>query len=273
MICVDNLDTGSLQNVQHIRSDEFTFVQHDLTEPFHTDEPIDFVYPPRLAGEPDRLPAPAPAHAQGRLLRHPPHARPGEEAPGALRARLDLRGLRRPPGPPPARDLLGPRQPDRPARGLRRGQALRRGADHGLSPPAGRRHGDRAHLQHLRLADAPPRRARDPDLPAPGASGQAADRVRRRQPDAELLLRRRPDPRLRGDGELRRPRAGQHRQPRRVHPARARRGRDRGHRVALGDRLRGAADRRPPGAPARHHRAPRTCSAGSRRSGFARGCG
>ena len=28
---------------------------------------------------------------------------------------------------------------------------------------------------------------------------------------------------------------------------------DRGHRVALGDRLRGAADRRPAGAPARHH--------------------
>ena len=44
VICVDNLDTGSLQNIQHIRSDEFTFVQHDLTQPFHTDEPIDHVY-------------------------------------------------------------------------------------------------------------------------------------------------------------------------------------------------------------------------------------
>jgi len=44
VICVDNLDTGSLQNVEHIRAPEFTFVQHDLTEPFFIEEPIDFVY-------------------------------------------------------------------------------------------------------------------------------------------------------------------------------------------------------------------------------------
>ena len=44
VICVDNLDTGSLQNLQHIRSPEFEFVQHDLTEPLFVDEPIEFVY-------------------------------------------------------------------------------------------------------------------------------------------------------------------------------------------------------------------------------------
>jgi dTDP-glucose 4,6-dehydratase len=44
VICVDNLDTGSLQNIEHIRSDDFTFIQHDLTEPFFIDEPVDFVY-------------------------------------------------------------------------------------------------------------------------------------------------------------------------------------------------------------------------------------
>jgi dTDP-glucose 4,6-dehydratase len=44
VICVDNLDTGSLQNVEHIRADEYRFIQHDLTEPFFIDEPIDFVY-------------------------------------------------------------------------------------------------------------------------------------------------------------------------------------------------------------------------------------
>ena len=44
VICVDNLDTGSLQNVEHIRDESFTFVQHDLTEPFFTDERIDVVY-------------------------------------------------------------------------------------------------------------------------------------------------------------------------------------------------------------------------------------
>jgi dTDP-glucose 4,6-dehydratase len=44
VICVDNLDTGSLKNIHHIRSDEFTFLQHDLTEPLFVEEPIDFVY-------------------------------------------------------------------------------------------------------------------------------------------------------------------------------------------------------------------------------------
>jgi len=44
VICIDNLDTGSLQNVEHITDDAFTFVLHDLTQPFFTDEPIDFVY-------------------------------------------------------------------------------------------------------------------------------------------------------------------------------------------------------------------------------------
>ena len=44
VICIDNLDTGSLQNVEHIDSEAFTFVLHDLTEPFFVDEPVDFVY-------------------------------------------------------------------------------------------------------------------------------------------------------------------------------------------------------------------------------------
>ncbi len=44
VICIDNLDTGSLQNVEHIDTDAFTFVLHDLTEPFFIDEEVDFVY-------------------------------------------------------------------------------------------------------------------------------------------------------------------------------------------------------------------------------------
>ena len=64
--------------------------------------------------------------------------------------------------------------------------------------------------------------------------------------------------------------AGQHRQPGREDAARARRGSHRGDRVALGDRPRGAADRRSPGPPARHTRGPASCSAGSPRSSSAR---
>src|SRR5437667_7970130 len=44
VICVDNLDTGSLQNLEHVRDERFAFVNHDLTEPFFIDESIDVVY-------------------------------------------------------------------------------------------------------------------------------------------------------------------------------------------------------------------------------------
>jgi dTDP-glucose 4,6-dehydratase len=44
VICVDNLDTGSLQNIEHIRDDRFSFLQHDLTEPLFLDEEVAFVY-------------------------------------------------------------------------------------------------------------------------------------------------------------------------------------------------------------------------------------
>jgi dTDP-glucose 4,6-dehydratase len=44
VICVDNLETGSLQNVEHLRGDAFTFVNHDLTEHLAVDEDVDFVF-------------------------------------------------------------------------------------------------------------------------------------------------------------------------------------------------------------------------------------
>ena len=44
VICVDNLLSGSLANIEHIGDDAFQFVPHDVTEPFFTDEPLDFVY-------------------------------------------------------------------------------------------------------------------------------------------------------------------------------------------------------------------------------------
>ena len=44
VICIDNLDTGSLQNIEHIDSSNFLFVNRDITEPFFLDEDVDFVY-------------------------------------------------------------------------------------------------------------------------------------------------------------------------------------------------------------------------------------
>jgi dTDP-glucose 4,6-dehydratase len=44
VICIDNLDTGSLQNVEHIRHPQFSFINRDLTEPLALDDEVDFVY-------------------------------------------------------------------------------------------------------------------------------------------------------------------------------------------------------------------------------------
>ncbi len=44
VICIDNLDTGSLQNVQHVESADFHFINHDITEHIEIDEPVDFVF-------------------------------------------------------------------------------------------------------------------------------------------------------------------------------------------------------------------------------------
>ncbi len=44
VLCVDNLDTGNLENIQHIRSGDFEFVNHDMTERIDIVEPVDFVY-------------------------------------------------------------------------------------------------------------------------------------------------------------------------------------------------------------------------------------
>jgi dTDP-glucose 4,6-dehydratase len=44
VICIDNLETGSLQNIEHIRDAAFTFVNHDLIHHLEIAEPVDFVY-------------------------------------------------------------------------------------------------------------------------------------------------------------------------------------------------------------------------------------
>ena len=44
VVCVDNLETGSLKNIEHIRSPDFRFELVDIASPYFVDEPIDVVY-------------------------------------------------------------------------------------------------------------------------------------------------------------------------------------------------------------------------------------
>ena len=44
VICVDNLETSSLENLEHLRDDAFVFRSHDMVNHLEIDEPVDAVY-------------------------------------------------------------------------------------------------------------------------------------------------------------------------------------------------------------------------------------
>ena len=44
VICVDNLETGTLENIAHIRGADFVALNIDITETYFVDEPVDVVY-------------------------------------------------------------------------------------------------------------------------------------------------------------------------------------------------------------------------------------
>src|SRR5215207_11088522 len=44
VICVDNVETGSLANIEHIRDPQFRFLHVDIIQPYFVDEPVDIVY-------------------------------------------------------------------------------------------------------------------------------------------------------------------------------------------------------------------------------------
>jgi dTDP-glucose 4,6-dehydratase len=44
VLCVDNLEVSSLENIEHLRDDGFVFVNHDVTEHIGVEGPVDVVY-------------------------------------------------------------------------------------------------------------------------------------------------------------------------------------------------------------------------------------
>ena len=44
VICVDNLETGSLRNIAHIRADDFSFRMLDITSHYEVEEPVDIIF-------------------------------------------------------------------------------------------------------------------------------------------------------------------------------------------------------------------------------------
>ena len=44
VLCVDNLESSSLENLEHLRDDAFAFLNHDMILHLEIDEPVDVVY-------------------------------------------------------------------------------------------------------------------------------------------------------------------------------------------------------------------------------------
>jgi dTDP-glucose 4,6-dehydratase len=44
VICIDNLESSTLTNLEYIRSEDFVFLYHDVMQPIQIDEPVDVVF-------------------------------------------------------------------------------------------------------------------------------------------------------------------------------------------------------------------------------------
>ncbi|WP_445475054.1 UDP-glucuronic acid decarboxylase family protein [Methanococcoides methylutens] len=44
VICIDNLVTGNTRNIDHINSDRFTYLKHDITKPIYFGDKIDYIF-------------------------------------------------------------------------------------------------------------------------------------------------------------------------------------------------------------------------------------
>ena len=227
----------------------------------------------RIPGLAGRLPGASLRDPPGRVGGRREGPRPGPRQGGHLSPRLHVRGLRRPARASAEGELLGKREPGGAARGLRRGQALRRGHHHGLPPLPRRRHPHRPHLQHLRAAHAARRRTGGADARGPGAARRAAHRLRRRVPDAELLLRGRQRRGHVAAAPLAGSRPGEHREPGRDDHPRVRSLRAEALRPRRAHRAQAPAAGRPQGRVARTSRGPGRSWAGSPRWASTRACG
>ena len=193
VICVDNLDTGSLENIEHIRDPRFAFVLHDMVEhlEYCPDRSTRSTTSRRRRVPSTTCACRCTRSRSARTARTTRWASPSATAhascsprPARSTATRRCTRSRRATGgtsTPSARAACTTRPSGTPRRSRWR------------TPPAGRQHQDRPDLQHLRAAHAAPRRPRDPDVPPPGDGQQADHGLRRGGPDPVVLLRHRPD--------------------------------------------------------------------------------
>ncbi len=83
VVGIDNLLTGDLANIAHLKNRDFEFIKHDVTNYINVEGPVDYVLHWASPASPiDYLELPIP-DPQGRRARHPQRARPGQGQRGA----------------------------------------------------------------------------------------------------------------------------------------------------------------------------------------------
>ena len=214
VVCVDNLETGSLENVEHLTGDDFTFLYQNVIEPITIEGPVDYVFHlAALASPVDYLRAPLASLKVGSYGTH--------NALGLAkwkRARFLISSTSEVYGDPQVHpqpetywgnvNPIGPRgvydEAKRYAEALTMTYHTQQGVDTSIARifntygPRMRRNDGRASVNFLNQAMA----------------RQAADRLRRRVADPLALLRRRSDSRPLPACDERRASACQSRQPR-----------------------------------------------------------
>ncbi len=189
VICVDNLETGTLANIEHIRTPEFIHLNLDIIEPYFVDEPVDFVYHLASPASPiDYLRLPLHTLKVGSYGTHHTLGLAKQH-----RARFLIASTSEVYGDPKEHpqpetywghvNPIGPRgvydEAKRYAEALTMAYHRQQGVDTAIVRI----------FNTLRSKNETPRRPGDPHVPAPGAPGPADHGVRRRLPDPVLLLR------------------------------------------------------------------------------------
>ena len=135
VIAVDNMITGDLANLDHLRANpRFRFIGHDISSSLKVRDKLDNVLHFASPASPvDYLEHPIPTLKVGALGTHNTLGLAlAHEA--RLPARQHQRGIRRSAPTPADRGVLGQRQPHRHARLLRRGQEICRVHRDGVPP-------------------------------------------------------------------------------------------------------------------------------------------
>ena len=170
VICLDNLLTGSVDNIAHIASPKFRFVKYDVTNYLYVDGPLDAILHFASPASPvDYLELPIQTLKVGSLGTHKALGLAKEK--GAVFLLASTSEVYGDPLEHPQRESywgnvnpIGPRGVYDEAKRFAEAMTMAYHRTHGV------RHPHRAHLQHLRGAHAHPRRPRHPELHLPGAA-------------------------------------------------------------------------------------------------------